>query len=151
MATGQLPDGSSGTNTGWTANMLVYNTGNGTINLGANGSVSLVGSPSGSSYLGMLFFEDRNAQANTGKNAHSLGGGGTLQVLGTIYLTNPLTTMLGDPTHYQQLNIQGTPGSSTYIQGEIIVGALGMGGNASITMNLNSNSVLDIRQVAMVN
>ncbi len=151
MATGQPADGSTGTNTGWTENMLVYNTGTGQINIGANGSVSLVGSPNSSSYLGMLFFEDRNAAANTGKNAHSMGGGGGLQLLGTIYLTNTLATMNADPTHYQELDLQGTPGSSTYIQGEIIVGTLHMGGNASITMNLNSNAILDIRQVAMVN
>ena len=131
--------------------MLVYNTGTGQINIGANGSVSLVGSPNSSSYLGMLFFEDRNAAANTGKNAHSMGGGGGLQLLGTIYLTNTLATMNADPTHYQELDLQGTPGSSTYIQGEIIVGTLHMAGNAAITMNLNSNAILDIRQVAMVN
>jgi hypothetical protein len=151
MATGQPADGSSGTNTGWTGNMMVYNTGTGAINLGANGNVNLVGAPIDSKYLGILFFEDRNAAANTGKNAHSLGGGGSLQLSGTIYLTNPLATMNGAASHYQELSLQGTSGNSTYIQGEIIVGALSMGGNGAITMNLNSNSYLTIRQVAMVN
>ncbi len=62
MATG-FTDGAGGTNTGWTGNMLVYNTGPagtptnaGQFNLGANGSISLVGSPIGSSYIGHFVF-----------------------------------------------------------------------------------------------
>jgi hypothetical protein len=110
-----------------------------------------VGSPVGSSYKGILFFQDRNSAANTGKNAHSLGGGGGMTLQGTIYLNNTLATMKGDATHYQELDLQGTPGSATVIQGEVIVGVLGLGGNAGITMNLNSDKSLDIRQVAMVN
>jgi hypothetical protein len=157
MATG-FTDGAGGTNTGWTGNILVYNTGPaanptnaGQFNLGANGSINLVGSPTNSSYLGILFFQDRSSVANTGKNAHSLGGGGGLTLKGTIYITNTLATMKGDATHYQELDLQGTPGSATLIQGEIIVGVLGLGGNAGITMNLDSNKTLNIRQVAMVN
>jgi hypothetical protein len=153
MATGVPADAS----TGWTGNILVYNTGPasnptqaGPFNLGANGSINLVGSPSGSSYKGILLFQDRNSVANTGKNAHSLGGGGGLILKGTIYLNNTLATMKGDATHYQELDLQGTPGSATLIQGEIIVGVLGLGGNAGITMNLNSDKTLDIAQVAMV-
>lgn len=151
MATTFTDSGAGSTNTGWAGNMMVYNTGTGTFNLGANGTISLVGSPSSSPYLGILFFEDRNAAANTGKNAHQLGGGGAMTLLGTIYLNNWLSTMQGDPTHYQELDLQGTPGSTTYIQGEVIVGALHMGGNAAITMNLNSNAVLDVSQIALVN
>ena len=151
MATGMPADGSTGTNTGWTQNMMIYNSGTGSINLGANGNVALTGSPSTSSYLGILLFEDRSAAANIGKNAHSLGGGGGLSLTGTIYLNNPLATTLADATHYQELDLQGNPGSSTYIQGEIIVGALHMGGNAGILMNLNSNATLNVREVAMVN
>ena len=157
MATG-FTDGAGGTNTNWTGNMLVYNTGSaakptqaGQFNLGANGTINLVGSPTNSSYLGILFFQDRASDANTGKNAHSLGGGGGLTLQGTIYITNTLATMKADSTHYQELDLQGTPGSGTLIQGEIIVGVLGLGGNAGITMNLNSNNAPNVRQVAMVN
>jgi hypothetical protein len=149
MATGVPADPT----TGWTGNMLVYNTGPagnpanaGPFNLGANGSISLVGSPSGSAYKGILFFQDRASNAQT----HSLGGGGSLNLLGTIYLTNTRSTMLGAPTQFQELDLQGTPGSTTYIDGEIIVGVLGLGGNAGITMNLNSNAALIVTQLAMV-
>jgi hypothetical protein len=146
MATG-FTDDSTGTNTGWTGNILVYNTGSGNFNIGSNGSINLVGSPDSSDYKGILFFQDRNAPANT----HSLGGGGDLILQGTIYLTNTRSTMLGDPTQYQELDLQGNPGSNTLIQGEIIVGSLHMGGNAGIQMNLNPNPTLPVRQVAMVN
>jgi hypothetical protein len=146
MATG-FTDGSSGTNTGWTGNVLFYNTGSGSISIGSNGSVNLVGAPLSSSYKGILFFEDRSAAAQT----HSMGGGGGLSLTGTIYLTNTKAIMLADATHYQALSLQGSPGSSTSILGEIIVGTLNMGGNAAITMNLNPNFVLPLRQVALIN
>lgn len=148
------------TGTGWDGTVagggiLVYNSGTGQINIGSNGSVNLIGSPPGSVYKNILFFEDRSAAANTSAqkpaNPHSIGGGGALSLSGTIYLTNTLATMTADSTHYQELDLQGGSGNSTLIQGEIIVGALGLGGNGTITMNLNSTTVLTVRQVALVN
>ena len=140
------------TGTGWTGNMLIYNTGSttnptlsGSINLGANGNVALIGAPANSQYLGMLLFEDRNAAAQT----HSLGGGGAMTLQGTVYLTNTRITMLANSAQYQALQLQGGSGSGTLIQGEIIVGTLSMGGNGSIQMNLNNNE-LDVQEVAMV-
>jgi len=154
MATGFTDTGAGTTGTGWTGNMLAYNTGPsgtpanaGPFDLGANGSISLVGSPSGSAYQGILFFQDRASNAQ----AHSLGGGGDLTLVGTLYMTNTRTTMLGDATHYQEVDLQGNPGSATRIDGEIIVDVLGLGGNAGITMNLSSTASLIISEVAMVN
>lgn len=158
MASGAAAD--TYTNTGWTNNVLFYNTGPtsaptnaGRFNLSANGSVQLIGSPPNSSYKGILFFQDRNSDAHidTNQQAHKLGGGGTMTLQGTIYLTNPLSTMSADSTHYQALKLQGGPGSGTQIQGEIIVGVLDLGGNGGITMNLNSNSILYVSQIALVN
>lgn len=165
MATGFTDSGAGTTQTGWTGNMLVYNTGTTSpvsptqkcsnqnttsyceVNLGANGTISLVGSPGTSIYKGMLFFEDRNAPALS----HTLGGGGAMSLVGTIYLTNPLATMAADASHYQELNLQGGSGSGTLVQGEIIVGTLHLGGNGNITMNLNPNATLVVSQVALVN
>lgn len=148
MATGVPADST----TGWAGNVLFYNTGTsaegyGPISIGANGNVSLVGSPSNSQYFGILFFEDRNAPAL----AHSLGGRGSLSLLGTVYLTNTLQIMNANPSQYQSLSLQGNSGNSTYVQGNIIVGALNLGGNGSITMDLNSTADLDVREVALVN
>lgn len=152
MATG-FTDGAGGTNTGWTGNILVYNTGPsgnstnaGSFNLGANGSISLTGSPSGSAYKGILFFQDRNSVAQS----HSLGGGGALSLIGTIYMTNTLATMTATPTQYQSLFMSGHGGSSTTILGEVIVGALTLGGTSGITMDLNPASNTTVRQVALV-
>lgn len=116
MATGYTDTGTNTTGTGWTANMLVYITGPagnstnaGAINLGANGSIYLTGPPTGSAYMGMLFFQDRSSVAQS----HSLGGGGNLRLLGTIYPTNTLGTMSTTPAQYQSLSLQGGSGSST--------------------------------------
>ncbi len=49
----------------------------------------------GSVYKGILFFEDRSAPANVSppiKNANSLGGGGAMTLIGTLYFTNTLAT-----------------------------------------------------------
>lgn len=153
MATGFTDTGANTTNTGWTGNMLVYNTGAtgtptnaGAFNLGANGNISLVGSPTSSLYKGILFFQDHNSVAQS----HSLGGGGSLSLVGTLYLTNTLATMTSTPTQYQTVQISGHGGSSTLIQGEIIVSALTLGGNGGIEMDLNSLAIYTIRQVSLV-
>ena len=156
MATAGTPDtGPNSTNTGWTQNILIYNSGSGAFNIGANGNVGLpgsplLGSPDSSIYKGILFFEDHTSPANTGSNAHSMGGGGALQLQGAIYLTNTKDTMDGDATHYQELDLQGTPGSQTKIRGRIIVDALQMGGNAGVEMDLDSIPNQIIREVALV-
>jgi hypothetical protein len=161
MASPAVTDTSTvtGTGTGWDGTaagggILVYNSGTGQINIGASGSVDLIGSPASSTYKNILFFEDRSAAANTSANKppnpHSLGGGGALKLQGTIYLTNTLAIM-ADPAHFQELDLSGNSGNSTLIQGEIIVGVLGLGGTGGITMDLNPNASLVVMQVALVN
>ena len=126
--------------------MLFYNTGTGIFDLSANGTINLVGSPAASVYNGILFFQDRTSAAAS----HSLGGGGQMTLVGTLYFTNTKATMLGAPTHYQNVTLGGGSGSGTLIQGEIIVDALTMGGNGGITMNLNPSATVIVRQVALV-
>jgi hypothetical protein len=151
MATGITDTGAGTTNTGWNGTVLgggvmFYNTGGGVFQLGSNGSVNLIGSLATGPYKGILFFQDRTAPAAT----HSLGGGGAMTLLGTIYMTNTKATMFNTASHYQELDLQGGPGSTTYINGEIIVDSLQLGGNANITMNLNNASVTTA-QIALVN
>jgi len=153
MATGFTDTGAGTTGTGWTGNMLVYNTGGGNndvFSIGANGTANLVGSPDASVYKGILLFEDRAAAAHTGSHAHKLGGGGAMTLIGTVYITNTLSVMQANASQYQEVALQGTPGSSTNIQGEIIASALSLGGNAGITMTLSSLPSLTVRQVALV-
>jgi hypothetical protein len=150
MATG-LTDGTTGT--GWTGNMLVYMTGpangagvvsTGAITVSSNSTVSLVGSPTSSSYQGILFFVNRAAASQT----HNLDGGGGLSLIGTIYATDTLANM--GAGHYQTLSFQGNAGSSTSITGEIITSVLTLGGTPNITMNLSSIPSTSVRQVALV-
>ena len=147
MATGFASDPSTG------AGMVVYNTGAGTFDVGANSAANLVGSDPTSVYKSILFFEDRSGPANTGVGAsaqHKFGGGGAVFLKGTIYISNSLSIMKATPGQYQTVLLQGTPGSTTKIVGEIIVSALKLGGNASITMQLDPTATLNIRQVALV-
>jgi hypothetical protein len=137
--------------------MLVYNTGsaagdvfNFTSNAGSKGPVTLIGSDDTSAYKGILFFQDRGSVKHVDNKGHLLQGGGTISLTGTIYVTNTVATMKGDATHYQTLQLQGNPGSTTTIIGEIITDNLQLGGTAGIKMNLNPNSNLHIRQVALV-
>jgi hypothetical protein len=148
MATG-FTDTTTGT--GWTGNILVYDTGTGVFKVGSNGNATLVGSPSGSAYKGILLFQDRNAPAHITKNTddHIIGGGGTLSLTGTIYIHNSLGVTTG--TRYQLLQLQGGGGSGTLIQGEIIANELLLGGSGTIRMNLNPAAITAVRQVALVN
>jgi Flp pilus assembly protein TadG len=147
MATGFASDPNTG------AGMVVYNHGAGTFDVGSNSAANLVGSDAGSIYKSILFFEDRNAPANTGvggSDEHRFGGGGEVFLKGTIYISNSLSVMTATAGHYQNVLLQGTPGSNTRIVGEIIVSTLKMGGNAGITMQLDATATLNIRQVALV-
>jgi hypothetical protein len=140
---------------------MFYNTGlpgdptnAGRIDISANGGANLVGSCGAwtpcvgdTTYKGILFFQNRNTVAQT----HTLGGGGAMTLQGTIYLTNTIDIMSATSSQYQSLTLQGGSGSGTKIQGEIIVGSLALGGNGSITMNLNANRYLLVSQIALVN
>jgi Flp pilus assembly protein TadG len=153
MSTGFADDPDTG------QGILVYNTGNGngdTFDVGSNSSASLVGSCDTltcNTYKGILFFEDRNAGPHIGSGAnkaHKFGGGGALSLVGTLYITNTLAGMTTMPTTYQNVLLQGTPGSATSITGEVIAGTLSLGGNSEVKMSLNPAAVLHIRQVALV-
>jgi hypothetical protein len=116
-----------------------------------NGGNCLVGANGGdasssTSYYGTLFFQNR-AVATT--LSHSLQGGGGLSIKGTIYLTHTAGSINLD-SKYQSLDLQGTSGSTTKVQGEIIVDALSLGGTSSVYMNLNAGAYYLVRQVALV-
>jgi hypothetical protein len=108
-------------------------------------------------YYGILFWEDRNANAHTGSQptykggAHSLGqGNGCFTLIGTIYMTNWLSVMTGDLTHYQEVDYNGSPCSTTYTQGDIIVSSLQIVGSTTIRMKLVPYGFSKIRQIALV-
>jgi hypothetical protein len=102
-------------------------------------------------YYGILFWEDRTANAHTGNQAHTLGqGNGCFTLIGTIYATNTLNIMQNTPANYQEVDYNGNPCSTTVQQGDIIVSSLQIVGSTAIKMNLVPYGFLTIRQVALV-
>ena len=138
MATGFPPDAKTG------AGMVVYNTGGGIFDIGANANANLVGADNNSSYQGILFFQDRSGAART----HNLGGGGSITLTGTLYMTNSLTVMQNQPTQYQTLNLGGNAG--ILINGSIVVGALAMAGTSYVTFDLSGTPSLITRRAGLV-
>ncbi|HEV8416341.1 MAG TPA: pilus assembly protein TadG-related protein [Bryobacteraceae bacterium] len=124
--------------------MVVYNTGVGIFDLGANSTATLVGADNTSFYRGILFFQDRAAIAQT----HNLGGGGAITLTGTLYMTNWLSVMQSQPSQYQTLNLGGNAGIQ--INGSIVVGALNMAGTSYVTFNLAAGPILQARRAALV-
>jgi hypothetical protein len=153
---GAVTWGGSGTTQG---NMLFYFTGPGSpaatgtisINSNAGGCIGgvcsdLQGSPNTSSYKGILFFVDRNAAAAT----HSIDGGATITLTGTIYTNDSLAVTTSNPAQYQTLQYQGNGSGTTVLVGEIITNALSLQGTPGIKMNLNSSVVYYVDQLALV-
>jgi hypothetical protein len=131
--------------------MLVYNSGGGLFSVTGSSNVSLSGTPDSSAYKGILFFQDRNSPAtgNGASSQHTLGGGGGLQLQGTIYITNTRNTITSTG-HYQQVNYHGGPCSSTFTMGMIIVDALTIKGGGCINMLLDPTAYLTALQVALI-
>lgn len=138
MATGFAADPNTG------SGMVVYNTGVGIFDLGANSTANLVGSDNTSFYRGILFFQDRDAIAQV----HGLGGGGAIVLTGSLYITNWLSVMENQQSQYQTLNLRGNAGIQ--INGFIVVGALNMTGTSYVKFNLAGGPLLTTRRTALV-
>jgi len=106
-------------------------------------------------YYGILFFEDRNANAHVGSGgvspAHTIGAGnGCFSLVGTIYITNWLSIMQANASNYQEVDYHGTPCTGVSNYGEIIVSQLTVKGTSGINMSLFPTGFLTIRQIALV-
>jgi Flp pilus assembly protein TadG len=158
------------TATGWTNQVLIYNSpqspvssANDIFEITANsgklpgnntypsvdcpsGGNCFRGSPVGSPYKGILLFQDRTTATSLN---HSLSGGSGLTIEGTVYLTHTAASIVSDGT-FQSFSLQGGAGGTTKVQGEIITDTLSLGGTSDITMNLSSAAVFPVRQVALV-
>lgn len=99
---------------------------------------------------GLLFFQDR---ANGYQNGQTnMQGGGGLAISGTIYAHNCTGSPCNAfPTDYKAfVQLQGTPGSGTYILGEIVADQLVISGNGAIGMQLNPNAVYFILKASLL-
>jgi len=91
---------------------------------------------------GILFFQDRNTNG-TGQ----WGGGGQFLLAGTMYFHQCNSATAGAGTgcatagaFNATFKLNGNPGSSTYILGEIITDKLSLSGTPAINMQLNPNA-----------
>ncbi len=126
--------------------VLFYLSANGgTFSVTSNASnLFILGADPTLTYQKIVIFVDHGAPAQS----HTLGGGGTWNVTGTVYATNTVPTILNSGSQGQSLSFQGTPNSGT-VNGEIIVDQLSLGGTPNITMNLDP-ATQQIRQIALV-
>jgi Flp pilus assembly protein TadG len=103
-------------------------------------------------YWGVLFWEDRTANAHTGSNMHQIGvGNGCFTLIGTIYITNTYDIMSKNANQYQAVQYNGNPCSTTVQQGDIIVSTLTLKGTTNLQMNLAPYGFLNVRKVALIN
>lgn len=138
MATGYPADPVTG------SGMVVYNTGVGTFDIGANANATLQGSDNNSVYQGILFFQNRRSPMQ----AHSFGGGGQITLNGVLYITNTREIMLANPGQYQQVTLGGNAGIQ--INGSIVISVVNMWGTSNITYNLSAGPIVGVRRLALV-
>jgi hypothetical protein len=133
--------------------MLVLNSGNaaGDVisfsgNAGSKGGITLKGADPGLPYESILFFQDRTSVAHT----HTLQGGGSITLTGTIYLTNPWTAAHTNMSQFQTLSLGGNSGGTTTLIGQIIVDALQISGTSGVVMQLSPTATPNVRRIALV-
>jgi hypothetical protein len=108
---------------------------------------------------GLIFFQDR-ANSDDHGQPHMQGGGG-LVISGNMYFHNCNTSGTGTgclaPTgnppaggYNAFLSLQGSPGNSTYVLGNITTDELVMGGGGTIAMSLNPNAVYNILKASLL-
>jgi hypothetical protein len=130
------------------------------------GNVLLGQCTSGGNYLpfdtagpirGLLFFGDRNNGTNgTYMNGQpSMQGGGGLLLSGSLYFTNWPNWGTSPPSlptvgYNAFLNLQGTPGSGTFVLGNITTDELVEGGNGEVAMQLDPNRVYNILKATLM-
>ncbi len=123
------------------------------------GNVLLGQCTSGGSYFpyqpvgpvrGMLFFQDRFNNDDHGQP--SMQGGGGLLLSGTLYFHNCTALPCNPPpTDYQAFfQLQGNPGSGTFLLGNITTDELIEAGNGGVAMQLDPNAVYLILKATLV-
>jgi Flp pilus assembly protein TadG len=101
---------------------------------------------------GMLFFQDRSTLSAN----QSWGGSGSFLLAGTMYFhsCNASGTGTGCGAAGTYLNdiftLSGGSGSSTYVLGNIIADNIALGGNSTITMDLNPTKAFTILRASLL-
>jgi hypothetical protein len=103
---------------------------------------------------GLIFFQNR---ANADLNGQaSMQGGGGLILSGNMYFHNCNASGTGTgcsqpPTGYQAFfQLQGSPGNTSYVLGNITTDELVMGGGGNIAMSLNPTAIYNILKASLL-
>lgn len=99
---------------------------------------------------GLLMFQDHANGDQQGQS--TMQGGGGFALSGTLYSHNCTASPCNAfPTDYNAfIQLQGAPGSGTFILGEIVTDQLVESGTGSIGMQLNPNAVYFILKASML-
>jgi putative Flp pilus-assembly TadE/G-like protein len=103
---------------------------------------------------GLIFFQDRADADASGQPEMHAGGG--LVLSGNMYFHNCRADGTGvncsaPLTGYNAFfNLQGSPGNSTYVLGNITTDELVMGGGGTIAMSLNPNAIYNILKASLL-
>jgi hypothetical protein len=103
---------------------------------------------------GLIFFQNR-ANADPKGQAEMHGGGGLI-LSGNMYFHNCNASGTGTGcsaplTGYNAFfNLQGSPGSTSYVLGNITTDELVMGGGGTVAMSLNPNAVYNILKASLL-
>ena len=103
---------------------------------------------------GLIFFQDRR-NADTNGQASMQGGGG-LVLSGNMYFHNCNASGTGTgcstpPTGYKAFfQLQGSPGNTSYVLGNITSDELVMGGGGTIAMSLNPNAIYNVLKASLL-
>jgi hypothetical protein len=125
---------------------------------GSYGDPLLTDDPIGEQH-GILFFSNRslNLAIVKPKDQPAFGGGGAAAALGSLYFhycNSPDGAGLGSncPTsaYTDQITLQGTPGSTSYVVGDIVTDELGMGGTPDIVMDLNPTALYYVLKASLL-
>ena len=103
---------------------------------------------------GLIFFQDRrNGDA---KGQPSMQGGGGLIISGNMYFHNCNAAGTGvncsapNAGYNAFLQLQGNPGGSAYVLGNITTDEFVIAGNGGISMALNPNAVYNIYKASLL-
>ena len=110
---------------------------------------------------GIVFFQNRDTSAAK----PSYGGGGTAAILGSMYFhycnsddnkptNSPPIKGLGskcNPSAFtDQITLQGSSGSESYVVGNIVTDELTLGGTPRIYMDLNPNALYYVLKATLI-
>jgi hypothetical protein len=84
------------------------------------------------------------------KGQMNMQGGGGLLISGTLYAHHCTANPCPSTDYKAFLQLQGSPGSGTYVFGEIVTDQFVLSGNGTVKMQLSPDAILQILKVQLL-